>query len=268
MCAAVWRTQPELLNLPKQWQPFFDAVFQLTSKERNVLSAVFFATPCHNPWHRIQQRLNAGYADISLHLSKGMLTVRGYLEPLPLTRHELWDWPSALFVDELACFDCTVDLLPSLHQRFLALRYGWWGGRPHTLLSCCKLLGRASVQSLAQLECKLAQHIANSLTPMHIEQTLAEAIDPTDVDAHIEAELTQEIARKMIAHSLQCLPQPQRQILCHKLGLLGHAPLCDSELRMLFGPGPHLSPTNSKRALHQLSAYIQRRFGPEYRANF
>ena len=267
MSATMQQIPAEFIYQTERWQPLFDAMQRLTFKEREVLSAVFFATPCHDPWDRIRQRLTVRYPDLSLRLAKGILTVRGYLEQLPLTRHRPWGLPSALFVDELARFDCIVDALPSLHRRFLALRYGWWGGRPHTLPACGKLLKRDNIQPLIRLECKLIQHIADHLTPMHIEQTVTETIDPSDVSAHIDDELTKLHARKMIEYSLKCLPQLQQQIVCHQLGLLGHAPLCDSELRMLFGAGPHLSTTSSKRALRQLSAYIQRRFGPEYRAS-
>ena len=206
----------EFIYQTKRWQPLLDAMQRLTFKERDVLSALFFATPCHDPWDRIRQRLTVRYPDLSLRLAKGILTVRGYLESLSLTHHRPWGLPSALFVDELSRFDCIVDALPSLHRRFLALHYGWWGGRPHTLLSCCKLLERNGVQSVVRLKCKLSQHIANHLTPMHIEQTVTEAIDPRDVSAHIDDELTKAHAHKMIEHSLKCLPQLQRKIVCHQ----------------------------------------------------
>ena len=185
MSAAMLQIPAEFIYQTKRWQPLFDAMQRLTFKERDVLSAVFFATPCHDPWDRIRQRLTVRYPDLSWRLAKGMLIVRGYLETLSLTRHSPWGLPSALFVDELARFDCMIDALPSFHRRFLALRYGWWGGRPHKLLSCRRLLGCHSVQSLAQLECKLVQRIANGLTPMHIEWTTTEAIDPTDASTRI-----------------------------------------------------------------------------------
>ena len=67
----------EFIYQTERWQPIFDAMQHLTFKERDVLSAVFFATPCHDPWDRIRLRLNTRYPDLSLWLAKGMLTVRG-----------------------------------------------------------------------------------------------------------------------------------------------------------------------------------------------